>query len=273
MVLKLPISWKEIQQLRKRLEELQDELEKYGAELWYAEYKPRPSDLFEYFVLYNAALALEPMNLKVGIRQPGLRPFTRGDFRSTGWLPFAAIKSHKTLARMGLTLSPSIVISKNEVELAFWFDKSLAKGLRPDIVIRSGHFEYTEEYGKYARLFRDGDIFAEYGLGPAPTENKIYKVETTSSIVDREEAMYFRAKKDFEHPPLIIECKSFGARLGNPQRYADYAKTVLIVSPEKLYEPKASNIRLVRVEHDYNNFDLRSKLRPFLNYALATSVP
>jgi len=260
----LPIAWKEIQQLKKRLEDIQIELQKYGAELWYAEYKPRPSDLFEYFVLYNSALALEPAGLKVGVRQPGLRPFTRGDFRSTGLLPFAAIKSHKTLARMGLTLLPSIVISKDAVELAIWFDKSLAKGLRPDIVVRKGHFEYKEEYGKYARLYCDGEMFAEYGLGPAPTEKEEYKVETTSSIADREEAMFFCAKKDFEHPPLIIECKSFGARLGNPQRYAGYAKTVLMVSPEKLYEPKAPNIKVIRVEGEYNSFDLRSKLRPFL---------
>jgi len=47
-------------------------------------------------------------------------------------------------------------------------------------------------------------------------------------------------------------------------KYADYAKTVLIVSPEKLYEPKALNIKLIRVEGDYDSFDLRSKLRPFL---------
>ena len=264
----MPIAKKEVQQVKKRLEEIRCELQKYGAELWYAEYEPRPSALFEYFVLYNAALAIEPRALKVGIREPGLMPFTRGDFRSTGWLPFAAIKSHKTLGRMGLTLLPSIVIAKDSAELTFWFDKSLAKGLRPDIVVRKGHFRYSEEYGKYARLYCDEDIFAEYGLGPAPTENEAYKVEATSSIVGREEGMFFRAKREFEHPPLVIECKSFGARLGNPQRYADYAETVLIVSPEKLYEPKALNIKLIRVEDNYNSFDLRSKLKPFLEHMI-----
>jgi len=264
----LPIAKKEVQQIKNRLEDIRHELQRYGAELWYAEYEPRPSALFEYFVLYNAALALKPKTLKVGIREPGLMPFTRGDFRSTGFLPFAAVKSHKTLGKMGLTLLPSVVIAKDSAELVFWFDKSLVRGLRPDIVVRKGRFEYDEEYGKYARLYCDGDIFAEYGLGPAPTENKAYKVEATSSIVGGEEAMFFRAKKEFEHPPLIIECKSFGARLGNPQRYADYAETVLIVSPEKLYEPKAPNIKLIRVENDYNSFDLRSKLKPFLENTL-----
>jgi hypothetical protein len=100
-------------------------------------------------------------------------------------------ETHRTLARMGLTLLPSIVISKDALELAFWFDKSLVKGLRPDIVVRRGRFEYKEEYGKYARLYCDGEMFAEYGLGPAPTEKEAYKVETTSSIADREEAMFF----------------------------------------------------------------------------------
>jgi len=260
----LPIAKKEVQQVKKRLEEIRYELQKYRAELWYAEYEPIPSALFEYFVLYNAALTLEPSALKVGIREPGLMPFTRGDFRSTGFLPFAAVKSHKTLGRMGLTLLPSIIIAKDSAELAFWFDKSLAKGLRPDIVVRKGRFEYSEEYGKYARLHRDGNIFAEYGLGPTPTENEAYKVEAASSIVGGEEGLFFRANREFEHPPLIIECKSFGARLGNPQRYADYAEIVLIVSPEKLYEPKASNIKLIRVEDNYSGFGLRSKLKPFL---------
>lgn len=76
--------------------------------------------------------------------------------------------------------------------------------------------------------------------------------------------IFFRAKEEFNNPELIIECKSFGARLGNPQKYADYGKLIIIVSPEPLYEPKAPNIQTIRIEREFNNLEIREKLEPFL---------
>lgn len=76
--------------------------------------------------------------------------------------------------------------------------------------------------------------------------------------------VYFKAKDEFKHPPLIIECKSFGARLGNPQKYAELGQEIIIVSLEKLYEPKLENIYLIRVGKSFDDEELRENLKPFL---------
>ena len=66
----------------------------------------------------------------------------------------------------------------------------------------------------------------------------------------------------------MFECKSFGARLGNADKYSEYADVVVVVSPEKLYRPKAENLYIVRVEAGFDNSDLRKKLRPFVERAI-----
>ena len=80
--------------------------------------------------------------------------------------------------------------------------------------------------------------------------------------------IYFRAREEFNYPELIIECKSFGARLGNPQKYSEYGKQVLIVSPEPLYDPKASNIKIIKIGNDFNNLEIREKIKLVLNKVL-----
>jgi len=255
----MPIAWKEIQTLKGSLEVIREELKKrFEAELEFAEFRPRPSDLFEYFVLYNSALALDPTELKIG------HPFTRGDFRSTGWIPSGIVKPYRTPIKMGRALVPNIACKVEGAEFNFWFDKTLAPRLRPDIVVRTGHFETGEDYAKgHFWLLKDRDLFAEYSLEER-AESEGYVVERTIGIPKRGETVYLRAAKEFKMPPLIIECKSYGARFGNPEVYADYAKTVLLVSPEKLYEPKRPNIIRIRVNKAFENRELREELRPYL---------
>jgi len=48
--------------------------------------------------------------------------------------------------------------------------------------------------------------------------------------------------------------------------YADYAARVVLVSPEKLYEPKKENILTVRVNSEFDNSGLRADLRPHLEW-------
>jgi len=255
----MPIAWREIQTLKNSLEAIREELmRRFGTKLEFAEFKPRPSDLFEYFVLYNSALALDPTELKIG------HPFTRGDFRSTGWIPSGIVKPYRTPIKMGKTLVPSITCKVEGTEFNFWFDKTLAPRIRPDIVVRTGHFETGEDYAKgHFWLLKDGLFFAEYSLEEHP-ESPGYFVERTHGPPKRGETVYFKAATEFKTPPLIIECKSYGARLGNPEVYADYARTVLLVSPEKLYEPKRPNIIRISVKKDFENRELREKLRPHL---------
>jgi len=256
----MPIAWKEIQTLKNSLEVVREELmRRFGTELEFAEFKPRPSDLFEYFVLYNSALALDPIELKTG------HPFTRGDFRSTGWIPSGIVKSYRTPIKMGRTLVPNITCRVEGIEFNFWFDKTLAPRIRPDIVVRTGHFETGEDYAKgHFWLLKDGVLFAEYSLEER-SESEGYFVERTTGTPKPGETVYFRAATKFKKPSLIIECKSYGARLGNPEVYADYARTVLLVSPEKLYEPKRPNIIAIRVNQSFENLELQEKLRPYLS--------
>jgi len=258
----MPISREEVQLLKQRLDEIRLESStKFGVEMSYAEYDPRPSDLFEYFVLYNAALSNDPSEIIVG------RPFTRGDARSAGWIPFGLTKPHKTAIKMGRTLVPNVVCSRKSVTAAFWFDKSLAPRLRPDIVVRKGRFEVKTNYSKgCALLLRDDSPFAGYSLEPPADLGPDSFVEETPRTLKIGQTVYFGARSEFRHPPLIIECKSYGARLGNPQVYADYAARVVLVSPEKLYEPKKENILTVRVSSEFDNSGLRADLRPHLEW-------
>jgi hypothetical protein len=54
--------------------------------------------------------------------------------------------------------------------------------------------------------------------------------------------------------------------LGNPESYADYARNVVIVTPEKLYEPKRESIHILKIENKrrLENLELRKKVKDFL---------
>ena len=248
---------KELIALTKSLEQIREELkQEFNVEIQYAENNPRPSALFEYFVLYNAALATKP-------REITINRMSRGDFRAAVGLPIPSAKSHKTVRRMAHTIKPTIT-TKNGQPLAFWFDRALMAGLRPDIVIRPGRFEVEGEVSSHITLQRNGEPFAEFANQPLE-EKPGYIIQTQK--VDWPPVSYicFRAREEFMIPPLIIECKSFGAELGNLEEYARYAKKVVIVSPEKLYQAKRENIELVRVGKDFDNINLRDKLLPHVN--------
>lgn len=254
----MPIVKKEVEQLKESLEEIRLELKQnFDTDMQFAEYGPKPSSLFEHFVLYNSVLAIEP-------KQFWLSALSRGDFRSVGWLPVPGVKSYRTVWRMGETIKPSISV-RNRLELNFWFDRALVENLRPDIVVRQGHFEMCGEASEHVQLLKDGEIVAEFSNKPLEEING-YLVQSQRMNWSSGEAtcICFRAKNDFLHAPLIIECKSFGAKLGNPEEYAKHADDVVIVSPEKLYQPKRENIHLVRVSREFDNIELRSKLKPFL---------
>jgi hypothetical protein len=260
----MPISREEVQLLKQRLHEIEQELlNRFGAKMPFAEYNPRPSDLFEYFVLYNAALSTDPTRLVIGV------PFTRGDARSAHFIPFGLNKPHKTAIKMGRTLVPSITCLSESTEFAFWFDRSILPGLRPDIVVRKGHFETKTDYSRgYTVLLKDDSWFAEYSLTRATDIEHDSFFEQTPSALRIGKSIYFNAKNEFRHPPLIIECKSYGARLGNPQVYSDHADRVVIVSPEKLYEPKKENMMTIKVSPEFDYDELRGKLRPHLQFVL-----
>jgi hypothetical protein len=222
----------------------------------YAETSPRPSALFEYYVLYNAALATKPLEFI-------LNQISRGNFRAVAGLPIPSVKSYRTVWRMAQTIKPTIT-TKNGRAFGYWFDRALVKGLRPDIVIRPGLFEIEGEATSHITLHRNREPFAEFAN--QPLEKKSGYINETQKV-DWPPLSYlcFRAKEDFMIPPLIIECKSFGANLGNPDEYAKHAKKVVIVSPEKLYRAKRENIELIRVGEDFNNCELRDKLLTHLN--------
>ena len=255
----MPIAKKELDALTKSLQILRQELEvKYNILFYFTESNPKPSSLFEYLVLFNAVIATNPKELI-------LNRLTRGNFRSTGFLPIPSIKSYSTVFKMGDTLKPSIT-TKNNKQLNYWFDRSIAKGLRPDIVVRTGNYNFNSENNSHIKLFKDKDVFAEYSdshLEEKPgcfVEKQMMKWPD-----DKRSYIFFRAKKEFNNPELIIECKSFGARLGNPQKYSEFGKQVIIVSPEPLYEPKATNIHTIKIERNFNNLEIRERLKPFLN--------
>jgi len=256
----LPIAGKEVQVLKTRLHELDLEFQKrFATAIRLADYHPRPSDLFEHFVLYNCVLAVDP--IEVTILLAG-----RGDARGAGFIPFGMTRPYRTAARLGQCLRADIVARTLNGELALWFDKALATGIRPDIVARKGRFQHMEQYSEgHACLMKDGELFAEYRLDQPPTDER-YVIESTPKLSGSYAPIFFRARSDFFRPPLIVECKSFGARLGNPDKYAAYAEKVILVSPEPLYQPRAENIVLVRVSQDFDNIKLRTSLQEFFNF-------
>jgi len=258
----MPIVKKEIDALKRSLDEIRIELEKkFNIEMQFAEYQPKPYSLFEHFVLYNSALAVSPERLQ-------LNRLSRGDARSAGGLPIPAVKSYKTVWRMGTTLKPSITVAcKNE--LSFWFDRALVNNLRPDIVVRPGHFEIEGEISEHVQLLRNGSLIAEYCCTPLEQQDGFLMLSQTMKWSSGETArLYFRAKNEYLHPPLIIECKSFGAKLGNPEEYATHAEAVVIVSPEKLYQPKRENMHVIRVDREFSNLQLRKDLLAHLEHTL-----
>jgi hypothetical protein len=255
----LPIAWKEVQVLKTRLNELDLEFQRrFAVAIRLADYHPRPSDLFEYFVLYNCVLAVDPIEVTILLA-------SRGDARGAGFIPFGMTRPYRTAARLGQCLRADIVVRTSNGELALWFDKALATGIRPDIVARKGCFQHMEQYSEgHVCLMKDGELFAEYRLDQPPTDEG-YVVESTPKLSGSYTPIFFRAKSDFFKPPLIVECKSFGARLGNPDKYAAYAEKVILVSPEPLYQPRAENMVLVRVSSDFDNIKLQTSLREFLD--------
>jgi len=254
----VPIAKKEVQLLKSRLSELDLEFQRrFGKAIRLADFEPRPSDLFEHYVLYNCVLAFGPLEVSI----PSL---TRGDARSAGYIPFGMTKPYRTAANLGLGLRPDITLRTPTGELAIWFDKALVTGIRPDIVVRKGAFQHVERYAEgHAYLRKDDELFAEYRLDE-PTSDPRYLVESTPKLSGEYTPIFFRARADFFKPPLIVECKSYGARLGNPDKYAQYAEKVLLISPEPLYEPRALNITRVRVSSDFDNSKLQASLRTFL---------
>ncbi len=249
---------KEFLKLKDSLEQLKKELfGRFSVEMQHAEFRPRPSALFEYFVLYNAAMATNPLKLV-------LNRLSRGDFRAVGTLPIPSEKSYRTVWKMGETIKPTIV-TQNRHELDFWFDRATVRGLRPDIVVRTGKFELRGEISSKVQLLRDGEVFAEYA-DQLLEERTGYFVESQKYTQTGGETFHlcFRARKEYMSPPLIIECKSIGATLGNLEEYAKHAQNVVIVSPEKLYQPKRENIHVIKVGRDFSNMELREALSPHL---------
>jgi hypothetical protein len=249
---------KEFLKLKDSLEQIKEELlRRFGVEMQYAEFRPRPSALFEYFVLYNAAMANNPRKLV-------LNRVSRGDFRAVGTLPIPSEKSYRTVWRMGETIKPTIV-TQNSHELDFWFDRATVRGLRPDVVVRTGNFELRAEISSNVQLLKDGEVFAEYA-DQLLEEKTGYFVESQKYTQKAGETfqLCFRARKEYMSPPLIIECKSIGATLGNLEEYAKHAQNVVIVSPDKLYQPKRENIHVIKVGKDFSNMELRAALRPHL---------
>lgn len=243
--------------LKGSLEKLKKELlERFGVEMQYAEFRPRPSALFEYFVLYNAALATNP-------RKVFLNRVSRGDFRAVGTLPIPSEKSYRTVWRMGETIKPTIVTQEDH-ELDFWFDRATVRGLRPDIVVRAGKFELTGAISSHVQLLKDGEIFAEYADQVLDEKTGYFVESQKHGVLGKTVYLYFRAKEEYKSPPLIIECKSIGATLGNLEEYAKYGQNVVIVTPEKLYQPKQDNVHIIRVGMDFSNSELREALRPYL---------
>lgn len=184
-------------------------------------------------------------------------------------MPIVGIKYWKTLSKFGEALEPSILIKLPNKELGLWFDRPFVfksfGSLRPDILIREGRFDFEDKsYTNEAKieLFKDGELFTGAGITPP---NNCFSIKKFPKVLDTK-ALHFYFKEEFLNPPLIIECKSFGGVLGNPQEYAEYAKVVAIVSPEKLYEPKRENIHIIRLENNkrLSNQDCRKKLRLFL---------
>lgn len=248
--------------LKERLNSIDKELKKkYGLSVQFVEYEPekeKASILFEYFVLYNTVLAYKPDEIiKINLKQRSGPTF----------LPLPGIKYWKTVSRTGEAFKPSITIRKNKRIINFWFDKPLVyfKGLtsiRPDIVVRVGNFrvEDNSSHDKF-KLFREKELMIECSISPVKPEEGYQILE---SLEFKGKKVYLKFREEFIQPKLIIECKSFGAVLGNIEKYASYAKQVIIVSPEKLYQPKGDNIHLIKLEKNLESSEFRKKLIPFL---------
>ena len=248
--------------LKERLSSIDKELKKkYGLSIQFVEYKPekeKASILFEYFVLYNTVLAYEPDEIvEINLKQRSGPTF----------LPLPGVKYWKTVSRTGEAFKPSITIRKNKRIINFWFDKPLIyfKGLasiRPDIVVREGNFRVDDNisHDKF-RLFREQELIIECGVSPLRSEQG-YQILQSMEFEGKK--VYLKFREEFVHPKLIIECKSFGAVLGNIEEYACYGKQVIVVSPEKLYRAKKDNIYLIKLGKNLESSELRKGLIPFL---------
>lgn len=251
--------------LRERLDIINSEFEeKYKRPIAFSKHNPKKaSELFEYFVLYNAVLAFNPDAIvEISLRHRG----------GPTYLPFPAIKYWKTISKIGNALKPSIIVRKNDKIVNFWFDKPLdftkgeASSIRPDILIRLGDFKVETEGDSIVRLLSNGGKVVEAGILAASQHLKQEDGWKTIEGPDFEgKKAYFSSKDEFLKPPLVIECKSFGAVLGNIEKYAAYGKTIVVVSPEKLYAPKAENVHILRLDKQLDNLEIREKLVPFSN--------
>jgi hypothetical protein len=255
--------------LRERLTEIDNELrERFGLTLQTAEFNPKKASiLFEYFVLYNVVLSVDPGELRIDLRRRSGPPY----------LPLPGVKYWKTAGRFGDILEPSIVARREKNTYNFWFDRPLlyfVKGeeasARPDIVVRKGQFEFRDLAfsQEKVQLLREGELIAETGiasLSSIPKEENGYTV-LVPSYEWEQKVSYFKFRDEFIHPPLIIECKSYGAVLGNIDKYASHAETVVVVTPEKLYEPKKPNIHVLKIQNkrQLSNQELRQKAASFL---------
>jgi hypothetical protein len=256
--------------LRERLTEIDEELrEKFGLTLQTAEFNPtKASVLFEYFVLYNVVLSVEPDELRIDLR------------RRSGptYLPFPGVKYWKTAGRLGDILEPSIVARRGKDTYNFWFDRPLSyfvkseeASIRPDIVVRKGQYEFKDLAFSQAKvqLLREGDIIAEAGIASSssPPQGEHGYTILIPTYQWQQKVSYFKFRDEFIHPPLIIECKSYGAVLGSIDRYASHAEAVVVVTPEKLYEPKKPNIHVLKIQNKkhLSNQELRQKVATFLS--------
>lgn len=222
----------------------------------------KASTLFEYFVLYNSVLALEPESLEI-------KMISR---QGPSFPPITGVKYWKTIRKCGEILEPSVVAKRDNEIFNFWFDRPVVfkkfGSLRPDIVIRKGGFEFKDlSYSQESsvQLLKEGKLFAECGIKrPSNGNNNLLKV-AFYKVFEGSPEIEFKISPDFIHPPLIIECKSFGAVFGNPQEYAEYAHHVAIVTPEKAYEPKKENLHIIRLENSkyLSNYGCREKLKAF----------
>lgn len=251
--------------LRERLDTLNSEFkEKYNHPILFSKHNPqKASELFEYFVLYNAVLAFNPDAIvEMSLRHRG----------GPTYLPFPAIKYWKTISKIGNALKPSIIVRKNDNIINFWFDKPLdftkgeASSIRPDILIRLGDFKVEKDGDSIVRLLSDESKVVEAGILAASQHLKQEDGWKTIEGPDFEgKKAYFSSKDEFLKPPLVIECKSFGAVLGNIEKYATHGKMIVVVSPERLYSPKAENVRILKLDKQLENIEIRKKLVPFLN--------
>lgn len=263
---------KDVEKVKERLKEIEQEIkERYKLELKMKDRPRRPWVFYETFVVYNALLVLSPESLSI--------QFNPHHYGGVSYLPLPGDKDYRTVWRAAESLKPDFTIIKNGKTLTFWYDKTFVPqtkstgGFKPDLVVRPGKFDF-DWHGK---LFKDNVLVAEYGIGKSEDksmEEEGYEITKGLPIKwsnsEEEKYVYFKANNTFLNPPLIIECKGFGAVFGNPEEYAKYAKKVVVVTPEKIFQPKKENIHIVKVARDFENLKLRDELRPFLEQALTS---